>query len=712
MTSKNSFFNILKLSFGQRLWGLAINCILFFFAFPVYAAIQVDIINERVNRQLNLFGMQRELFARDVLGEGNYFVFFAVAVAAIYLGITGFSYLYSKSKVDLIHSLPIKRQELFIVQYVSGLVTFIVPYLAFMILTFIVGSVNGMMSLRGFTTAFIMILINLIGFMGIYNTCIIAVLLTGTYMVGIMASFILLLYGTAITLLRYAYEMMFFITRSTYTGNNMVKFSSPLVAYFNLTDGMNSFTGNIELSGGKIALYILYAVLTLIISIVIIKKRPMEATGKSVVFNKLMPVISVVLLIPIALTGGLFFNGFASNGIHFSLGWFVFGFLAALLIGHFVIQAIYYQDFKSLLKNLYNPAIAGVIAAVVAVIYICDLSGYDTYIPKDSEYESAAIASYALQGNVQSYNLDARIDEFGNKFIDVDLLNYRLDNMKITDKALVRDFAKAGIEGALSIKNMTWEDGVSEEDYYSARSRYAYVTVKYNMANGKEVYRDYTIDLAGDMELYNRLYTNEEYKYIVCPMMQLDANSVTDIRYMGMFGDEGIRFSSDDMKNIVRAYQADVKEQDAYSLKNEVPFGYIYQYYVDKNNGYANNFETHKAYIYPSFKRTMDILNKYNVVTDYGKDIDNIASVEVFDYSGLKPDGATPSQKFTNPEDIKAIMDASVSNDAMSVESYLTEVEDIGVNVNFKNTPYGYSMVVYYNILKGKTPECVTKAFK
>ena len=51
-----------------------------------------------------------------------------------------------KVKVDFFHSLPISRKKYFFVQYVSGVIIFVVPFIVSMLLCLLVGAVNGLLT--------------------------------------------------------------------------------------------------------------------------------------------------------------------------------------------------------------------------------------------------------------------------------------------------------------------------------------------------------------------------------------------------------------------------------------------------------------------------------------------------------------------------------------------------------------------------------------
>ena len=53
----------------------------------------------------------------------------AAVLCGIIIAVNNFSYLYKKSQVDMIYSLPIKKKFKFLSDYASGLVIYIVPYI-------------------------------------------------------------------------------------------------------------------------------------------------------------------------------------------------------------------------------------------------------------------------------------------------------------------------------------------------------------------------------------------------------------------------------------------------------------------------------------------------------------------------------------------------------------------------------------------------------
>ena len=708
MTSKNSFFKILKLCFKERLWGIAASCLLFFFSFPVYGALNAAAIRETIEYSIALKGMGGQLYANSVLGEMNVMARIAVILIAIVLAFNCFGYLYSKSKVDMYLSLPVKRENYFAARYVSGFVTFLAPYIVFLLAAAAVGGANGMLVWGGVKSALIMLGINVLGFLGTYNITIIAIYLTGNPVVGLLGTGVLLFYGDIVQIIITGYMSSCYGTYSNYSANCQPA-AGFISGYIKLTEDMHSFAGTYDINAARVMIYILAVVISLVIAVMLCKLRAAEAASRSMAFPITMPVISVLLLIPASLAGGITFATFTGNGIKDNPGWYVFGFAIALILGHFVIQAIYYLDFKSIFANLYNPLTAGIIGAAAAAVFIFDITGYDNYIPADNAYESAAVASYSMQGNIEYFDYDASVNEYGGIDINVDQVEYRLDNIKITDKELVRDFMAAAIEDSKALKE--YYDSVGDnEEYYEKATSYADIVVKYNKSGDRYVYRNYHINLTEHMDLYSRLYANEEYKEVVCPMLTIDPASADNICYSDLFGTAQVTFSDEDMVRLVKAYQKDVMAQDAYSLKNELPYGYIYRNVsFSLPDGYAQTCYDKKAYVYPSFTNTVAVLKEYDINLNYYKDLTNIASISICDYNNTDESGEPFTIEYTETSDIEKIIDYIYPYESLSVEGII-RTEGPDVSVLFKEAPQNFSYGCGYGFLKGEVPEFISAA--
>ena len=81
--------------------------------------------------------------AASYIGGENALVKLAVILLAVVAGTAMFAYLHDKRKVDFYHSLPVSREKLYLVNFVTGAVCVIVPYLVLRVLTLVCAHAMG-----------------------------------------------------------------------------------------------------------------------------------------------------------------------------------------------------------------------------------------------------------------------------------------------------------------------------------------------------------------------------------------------------------------------------------------------------------------------------------------------------------------------------------------------------------------------------------------
>ena len=134
MTSKISFFKLLREDIRHRGWLMILMLVISAFLLPINFQMRLENVlhiqfSDMASNQMNVWVQQnRQLAAAQVLGPSNGMIMAAVLVAALLCGVTGFAYLHSREKVDFYHSIAVRRRQLFLVQYLSGIIIAAVPY--------------------------------------------------------------------------------------------------------------------------------------------------------------------------------------------------------------------------------------------------------------------------------------------------------------------------------------------------------------------------------------------------------------------------------------------------------------------------------------------------------------------------------------------------------------------------------------------------------
>ena len=139
MTSGSLYFKLLKEDFRRRLWAIALVFLAFFFTLPIGLALNMEnaantnyyryndyepFIQDAAMTDLQYKTRLLELKTEVVLNGveyGNGMIAFLMITAAVVIGVSSFAYLHNKKKVDFYHSIPVRREALFGVQFSGGI---------------------------------------------------------------------------------------------------------------------------------------------------------------------------------------------------------------------------------------------------------------------------------------------------------------------------------------------------------------------------------------------------------------------------------------------------------------------------------------------------------------------------------------------------------------------------------------------------------------
>ena len=228
MTSKNSFFKLMKEDLRQQLWCIVLSCIVFLLPLPIYVGMMLS--NDH-----GVFDITREL--AGTMGRENFWLIMVTVFGALICAVSGFGYLFSKKKVDFFHSLPVKRERLFAVRYLNGVLIYLVPYLVMLLINVVIIAVNGKMKTVIWTELLDGLVVHLLGFLVLYTVFILCVTMVGNIVVFFAVSGWMLSITLVALLLYTWFEEMFFDTYS-YMGDSFesrihsLRFLCPEYFYF------------------------------------------------------------------------------------------------------------------------------------------------------------------------------------------------------------------------------------------------------------------------------------------------------------------------------------------------------------------------------------------------------------------------------------------------------------------------------------------------
>ena len=222
---------------------------------------------------------------------------------AILLALTSFAYLFSKKKIDLYHSIPIKREKLFFVSYLSGIIIYLSVYFIQTVTVIMVAVTKGFFTNEAKLIYLHAIVGNVIYFLLIYHVTIIAVMLTGNLLVSMAATGVFLFYGLVASEILYCYSSTYFSTYSSYYHTEgealrSLPFISPLASYAYYVNSCSEYS---NVTAGQQAFHLMITVIIaaafFVIALLLYKKRPSEAAGKAIAFKRTEAVISIFIVI-------------------------------------------------------------------------------------------------------------------------------------------------------------------------------------------------------------------------------------------------------------------------------------------------------------------------------------------------------------------------------------------------------------------------------
>lgn len=728
MTSKSLFFKLMKEDFKTRVWTLAISILIFFFSLIVATAMMIS---------FNLYEGSAYSYKADLalnfisyIDVKNPFFGMIFIVLALVMAMSGFSYLYSKKKVDMYHSLPVKREVLYFIKIINGILIVVIPFI-------ICGIVASLLAIAN--TGKISVLIAAIWaiaewtllFILSYFLTVFSIMLTGNMLIGILACGFFSFYFPLISLVLKGYQSTFFDTYYTsgFIIENVLPNMSSFMLMFNIFE-LKWLT--------RIIIVILASIAFLFINLFLYKKRASEAAGKSVSFNVIkLPIKSMMVIFMSIL---MYLLGY--EVMNDSIGWGLFGLIVSGAITHCVMEIIYNQDFKKIFAKKIELIVLIIISIFIAAAFQFDIFGYDSYIPSASQIKSTAVISNLLESNSEQYYNKVEISDgyYNDSFVDVDYASDskieadQINKMDIQNKDAVLELARQGIEAAKY-------DLEPQGDFDR-------VLISYKLKNGRTVGRVYYVDLDQSTSELSSVYADESYKKSSYPILSENPENIVSVDFNGiMDNDTHIVFHDDELKKkFVETYKKELMNLDYETKLKSYPFASIrfnndfmegalrkyagFNYTSDSTtavnskweNVYANSLESVGFYpIYPEFNETLDLLKEMGVEITYKFPAEYVDSIDVsyHDWENIKLDdnneevesysSETTPKTFTDKKDIEEILDKLVICDSPYKEN-LNEDRDYAVIIrsgNPEDSAYrGYNS---YGFKKGNIPDIIKR---
>jgi len=697
MTSKISFSKMTITDIKRRVWIFAILVLVLLLLMPVATIIKIDRdMADIVKGSLKMADLTAGLISW--VGSGNGGITFVALCSAIACAFSGFGYLYSQKKVDVFHSIPVKREKLFLIQYVSGILLFLIPFLACEVLTLLVCTAKGVITGGVLYAALLSVCFNLLYFLIFYNFAVLAIMLTGKMLVGILGMLVFWAYFPLLYAIFQGYAYWYF---NTYYGSpwgakliDWLLYLSPVTLYYGTQTGGSLLGMSIDMPTAQLRLItlivlIIVVVLTFVLLMWLYRKRNSEAAGNSMAFAKSKPVIKVFLVAVVTLGSGICFGALVNEQ---SEVWLVFGLLLGLVVAQCFIEVIYAYDIRKVFSHKKTLGIAAGCVVLITLFYRFDLLRYDSYEPNHEDIEAVAISIDSLDSSISYYYME---DEYSYDFYDRD--KYRFEHMNLQNVPEIYEIIQQGIENGKN--NITYENLSDKE-----AADLSEMAVCYKLKNGKTIYRNYYVYMQEISSQLHALYNQEEFKKGQYPIVNMKADNFDNIEVGDINDYYSIKGSDEDNRRLIEAYQADLMNLSYQDMEENVPFGRI-SFQMKSLEGldyqYSMNYPLYKV-----CEKTLQQLKDMGYVIHTELKQSDVIKIQVEpDTSEYWEDSDNNLGKdYSDPDKIKEIMDASV----------LAEVDNNGVDVDsdwmiiiYYRNQYENENRAPYQFREGKVPEFI-----
>lgn len=698
MTWKKLFFRTTFHDLKKRSWCMALIFIIQFFVIPVRALLPIQSQGSVYGSQHSVYYKEtiQMLFENDIFTFGSVLLILMLILSAVILAMSGFSYLNSRKKVDFIHSMPIKREALFLSRYVAGVLLYMLPLIVNVGITLLIAAGSEGFTSYVFKSALWFLLYHLVYFLLFYGTAILAIVLIGNFVVSLLGMGILFSYQSVMWYVGTIFKRCFF---QTYMREyDFIKAGDPIgilirqiYSFHNDFYTVNYAGRTVRIgeeyyysTGGKMCLLALFgAVAAGGIALLLFRLRKSEAAGKSLVFPVSEPIIKVGLLLPVGIIGGMIFRTVASG---YRTAWYIFGAAIAFLLGAAVIEMIFRQDFKSLFKHKVS-ALAG--AAVIIIFTLCfqmDLLGFDSRIPKGSQIESVGISIPEVEDSTRYMEMisgETDLSGMGyyeykrNSYYYGDRLSYALyggeeafdptlNYCMITGEGEVEKVRKLaacyleykeeyeqyvrGNGGVNSIEADTLEEmeamlGDMEDEEEAVR--WIPCKVVYRLKNGSKVYRTYNLPYGEKfLEVVEPVFANKSYKLAANPVLVI-GKKYRYVLVQSNFTEKRAQIARSDQEELMEALRKDVMNLTFEEVWTQNQKGSFYM--TDTLGANMSN----ECPVYESYTNTLDWLSAHGVTVEDDLEQIEVCSAAIDYFDGTRGYRTIPIEDKQEMEDIK-----------------------------------------------------------
>jgi len=532
-----------------------------------------------------------------------------VFIAAVICAMAVFHYMYTQRNANMIHALPVNRTQLYVTNYLSGLLFLVVPQcFVFLVTTFVC-------SIRGITDLKYLLYWLLMQFgMGVfaYSMAVVTGMLTGQLLMLPVFFFIFnfLYMGCQAVIGNLTMELTYGLQYS-YRLGRAGSVLSPL--YYLANTGFHisvEEAGNIVVVRGikAIAVYALIGIVLAVCGWIIYKKRRLETVGDFLTIRWLKPAFRWGTTLFLA---GISAAGIAAT-VHGAMRMKGTGliFVSMILIGiiiFFLAQMLLEKNFRVVSKKRIVECLC--VQCLLALLFIgiqADVLGLEKKIPAESEIEKACL-------NMNFYTAETKATGIKEiQEIHREILKSKKEFQNAYYNSSQRACRLVGIK-------YYCKDGTTLERHY-------YVPLEQKYLEDENYVVNRILDRENEYENYMAYYFGNNYESAQPMSVQIELYNIKTKSI------ESVGVSAEFVERFFEAFQEDIKEG---SLKHVMNFGGENDLLYTMNMDYYNSQgieENDRSWL----ERTPEPEKSYNssnAILNFSKDCKNI--MKVLEETGL-----------------------------------------------------------------------------
>ena len=339
----------------------------------------------------NRLNFVNELPLDTVNGVGVLFALLFGLLAAVCV----FSYLYNPRSAGMIHALPLRREGLFLTNYLSGIAFFAVPHAVVLVITLLVEAAYGGVNFGALFMWFCAVTLLCFFF---YSFAVFCCMFTGNlfalpFFYGILNALALGLYSVIVQILR---TSLFGFYRADGAESFVTALTPVMQMMQNISAGPVADTGIYRLFGmGTIFSYALVGAVFTALALMLYRRRHLETAGDVVAVWWVRPIFKYGVALSAAIVlGYLFHNWFFFGGSSpwSLLPWMLF----CGIVGYFAAEMLLQKSFKVFSKWKGCAVFSLVLIAAIAAL-ATDITGFETRVPSPSQVSSVTISAIQSQ---------------------------------------------------------------------------------------------------------------------------------------------------------------------------------------------------------------------------------------------------------------------------------------------------------------------------